>query len=165
MIIKDPQKWIEKNDPCSEAVVWWRKFCRKKDPVGVLNHLIKEKRYDWANWFIVRVMSYRQYVSYAVYAAEQVIDIYEKKHLGDRRPRQAIDAAKKCIEDPSEENRAAAWAAGAARATEAAWAAAGAARAAAGAARAAGAAGAAEDAREKMQLKILKYGMKLLKQT
>ena len=110
-------------------------------------------------------MTYEQSVSYAVFAAEQVIDIYEKKYPDDKRPRQAIDAAKACIKNPSVKNKAAAraawaaaWAAagaaaGAAEAAGAAWAAAG---AAAGAAEAAGAAAWA------MKEKILKYGIKLL---
>ena len=130
-----------------------------------------DHRLDWANWVIVRVMTYDQYVSYAVYAAEQVIDIYEKKYPDDKRPRLAIEAAKKCIGLKG----AAAWAARAAGAAgDAAWAArdardaraAGAAAWAAGAARdarAAGAAGAAAWAAQKqMQLKILEYGISLL---
>ena len=117
------------------------------------------------------VKGYRMYVSYAVYAAEQVIDIYEKKYPDDKRPRKAIEAAKACIKNPSAKNKeaagwAAAWAAGAAaRAAEAAaraagWAAEAAARAAEAAARAAGAAGWAAAAA--MQEKILRYGIRLL---
>ena len=130
--------WIKENNPCSEALKWWGE--KEREPIKILKELIKVKKYVWANWMIVRVMTYNDYVSYAVFAAEQVIDIYEKKYPDDKRPREAIEAAKKCIDDPSKENKEAAWAAGAAT-----W--------------AAGAAGAAEKA---MQLKILNYGMKLL---
>ena len=95
------------------------------------------------------VKGYRMYVSYAVYAAEQVIDIYEKKCPNDKRPRKAIEAAKACIKNPSAKNKeAAARAAGAA------------ARAAEAAARAAGAAAGAAAAA--MQEKILRYGIRLL---
>ena len=105
-----------------------------------------DHRLDWANWVIVRVMTYDQYVSYAVYAAEQVIDIYENKYPNDKRPRLAIEAAKKCIGLKG--------AAGdAARAAGDAW-------AAGAAARAAGAAWAA--AQKQMQIKILEYGLSLL---
>jgi len=163
IISKITNEWIAKNKPCQSALNMWDR--KVKDPIKILKWLIKIKKYDWANWFIVRVMEYKDYVSYAVFAAEQVIDVYEKKYPNDKRPRQAIEAAKKCIENPSEENKAraagaagaawaAAWAAGAAGAAEAAWAA-----RAAGAAEAAWAAGAAGAA---MQLKILKYGMELL---
>ena len=161
-------KWLKDNNACQEAVEQWEKEGGEQDLIKVLNRCIALKKYDWGNWLIVRNMTYKQYVSYAVYAAEQVIDIYEKKHPGDKRPREAIEAAKACIKNPSAKNKAAAWAAaGAARAAGAAgaaawaaWAAAWAAWTAAGAAEAARAAGAAGAA---MQEKILKYGIKLLR--
>ena len=40
---------------------------------------LAEYRFDWANWLIARIMNKKQKVSYAVFAAEQVIDIYEKR--------------------------------------------------------------------------------------
>ena len=101
-------------------------------------------------------MEYKQYVAYAIYAAEQVIGIYEKKHPDDKRPRQAIEAAKKCLENPTKENKAAANAAAFADAAYTADAADAAAYAAANAA--------AYTARKKMKLKILEYGLKLLKE-
>jgi len=129
-----------------------------------------DHRMDWANWVIVRVMDYDQYVSYAVYAAEQVIDIYEKKYPNDKRPRNAIEAAKKCIGLKGDAAGAAGAAARDARdawaaevATGAAWAAR-AAEVAAWAAWAACAVGAARAAAEKeMKIKILNYGLTLLK--
>ena len=139
------EAWIEKWTPCPEALKWYKDYLGKP-PITILNRLIKAKKYDWANWFIVRVMEYKDYVSYAVFAAEQVIDIYEKKYPDNKRPREAIEAAKLCIKDPSDKNKEAARAAAGA----AAWTAAG---AAAWTAR-------AEEAA--LKLKILEYGMKLL---
>ena len=129
---------------------------------------------------------YKMYVSYAVFAAELVLPIYEKKYPEDKRPRQAIEAAKKCIIDPSPENKnaaatahayaaVAAYAAAAADAAYAAadaayaahvyaaYAAADAATAAADAAYAAYAAYAAALAAHAVRLKILDYGIKLLR--
>jgi hypothetical protein len=54
-------------------------------------------------------MNYKQYVSYAVFAAEQVVGIYEKKYPDDKRARKAIEAAKLCISKPTEENKRAAY--------------------------------------------------------
>jgi len=135
----------------------------------------------------VRVMTYKQYVSYAIFAAEQVIDIYEKKYPKDTRLRAAIAAAKKCIKDPSDGNKKAAAAydadaaayAAAYDADAAAYAAAYAAYAADAAAYAAYAAAydaayaayaadaaayAADAAADAMRLKILEYGLKLLRE-
>jgi len=74
-------------------------------------------------------------VALAIYCAEKVVGFCEAKYPNDKRPRNAIDAAKKWLAEPTESNRAAAdSAADAAR--EAAYSA-GAARAAADAAYAA----------------------------
>jgi hypothetical protein len=166
------------------------------EAVKLLRLLIKDEKYQWANWLIVRVMSRPQYLAYAVFAAEQVLDIFEKKYPEDKRPRMAIEAAKKVVMDDTTANREAAgeaareasraageaaresaWAAGEAAwaawaSREAAWAAwasraageaaresAWAAREAAWAAWAAG-----EAAWDKMMIKILKNGIKILKE-
>lgn len=107
-------EWLNKKQACYGGIEWF-KNCGETNHKKVLEKLISEEKYDWANWLIVRCMTYKQYVSCAVYAAEQVIDIYEKKYPDDVRPRQAINAAKRCIKNPSSKNKA--------RAAEAAWAA------------------------------------------
>ena len=114
------------------------------------------------------VKGYKMYVSYAVYAAEQVLDIYEKKHPTDDRPRKAIEAAKKCIKSPTKENKAATLAAAYAAAydtaaADAAYAAAAAAAYDTAAYATLAVAYAADAAGNKMKLKILKYGIKLLR--
>jgi hypothetical protein len=47
-------------------------------------------------------------VKLAIFSAELVIDIYEKQCPNDSGPRKAIEAAKKYLENPTEENKAAA---------------------------------------------------------
>ena len=101
------KEWLTEKSACSEGVKWFNAQ-KETDAVKVLKKLIKEKHLDWANWTIVRVMNYKQYVSYAVFAAEQVIDIFEKKYPTDKRPRDAINFAKKYIDTPSAENKKAA---------------------------------------------------------
>ena len=120
------------------------------------------------------IKGYKMYVKYAIYAAECVIDIYEKKYPDDNRPRKAIEAAKKCIENPNEENKlAASYAAyasyAASYAAYASYAASNAAADAADAAyaaanAAANAAAYAASAADAMKLKILKYGLELLRE-
>ena len=150
-ITKITDEWIKQNSPCPEALDWYEDYLGKS-PGVILKRLIKAKKYDWANWFIVRVMEYKDYVSYAVFAVEQAISIYEKKYPDDKRPRNAIEAAKKCIDNSSWENKDAAYAAAYAAYTAAD----AAAYATANAADAANAANAA------MKKKTLDYGMSLL---
>ena len=123
--MKLTEEWLREKSACSEGVEWFLKQ-KETDVVKVLKKLIKEKKLPWANWTIVRVMNYKQRVQYAVFAAEQVIGIFEKEYPDDKRPRQAIEAAKKCIENPSKENKKA--------------------------------------AADTMRIKILEYGIKLLKE-
>jgi hypothetical protein len=187
------KKILEQKGACERGVEW---FVNQKETNAkkLIEKLISEKDKNEnalsdANWGIVRIMTYKQQIQYAVYAAEQVIDIYEKKYPSDRRPREAIEAAKAVIKNPSNKNKVAAWAAAkevvaAVRAAEAAWAAeaaeaaawaaaeaaeaaaweaAWAARVAAEAWAAAWAARVAAAAKVEMKVKILRYGLSLLK--
>jgi hypothetical protein len=127
-------------------------------------HLEQGDKQCWEQMRIVKAWTWmkKDSVRLAVYAAELVIGIFEKEYPDDKRPRQAIEATKNWLAEPTEKNRlaardaageawaagSAAWAAGSATwaARSAAWAAGGAtwaARSAAWAARsAAGEAGA-----------------------
>ena len=107
--MKITEKWITKNKPCIEGINWAKEHkLIGTDRVKFITALMSAGKLDWANWLIVRTMAYKQYVQYAVYAAEQVIKIYEDKHPNDKRPREAIDAAKECIKNPSAKNKKAA---------------------------------------------------------
>ena len=92
------QEQLKDWSACTDGYKWACGILKDK-PMEVKKFLkiTADHRLDWANWVIVRVMTYDQYVNYAVYAAEQVIDIYEKKYPDDKRPRLAIEAAKNCI--------------------------------------------------------------------
>ena len=103
--MKITKEWLQKENACIDGLEWFTKQNKEFEPVPLLNLLIKKNQLDWTNWLVVRVMNYSQYVSYAVYAAEQVIKNYEKQYPDDKRPREAIEAAKKCIENPSDENK------------------------------------------------------------
>ena len=158
----------------------------------VINGHIEDNTLDWANWLIVRKMTHKQQIRYAIFAAEQVLYLYEEKYPDDKRPRQAIEAAKAVLKKNNVKTReaaraawaaveeATAWAAEAAAraaltaaeaaveaaaltAARAAWAADEAAEAAARAAAEAAADEAAEAAaRAAMIIKILEYGLKLI---
>ena len=187
--MKVTSEFLKEKRACNEGLKWVikNKLIDLED-VDLLQVLVKDKKLEWANWLIVRVMTYKQYIAYAIFAAEQVIDIFEKKYPEDNRPRKAIEAAKKCLENPTAENNAdaayvayAAYAAYAAYVADAAYAAyavaaaayaAYAADAVAAAAYAADAAYAyadadaadADAANTGMRIKILEYGISLLKE-
>src|SRR3990167_4495114 len=91
----------------------------------IIKTMMKHDHHADANWLIVRFMSHKQKVQYAIFAVEQVLWIYEKKYPKDDRPRKAIEAAKVWLGNPCKETAYAA-----AYATNAAYAAANAANAA-----------------------------------
>jgi len=150
-------KWIRKHKPCSGGLDWLKQQ-NTTDAVRLLRLLIKEKRYNWANWTIVRLFSTEQKILYAIFTAESVLPEFEKKYPKDSRPRNAIEAAKAYLKNPCKKTKAAAaYAAGAAGAASAA------AYAADADVYATNAATNAADADDKKtQIKILNYGLKLL---
>jgi len=144
MDIKLTVNSVKKFGACSDAVVWAEKIWDGKEDTlkNVLKRLKKEDHLDWSNWLIVRLMTYDEQIKYAIFAAEQVIGIYEKKYPDDIRPRKAkaIEAVKEYLKSKDKD---------AADAADAAY---------------TDAAHTAADAiaRKKMQSKILNYGIKLL---
>lgn len=137
-------KWLEDRRACVEAIVAFESQS-ECNPVELIRTMIKTKTHlDWASWLIARIMNKRQCVQYAVFAVDQVIDIFETHHPNDKRPRQAIDAANAYLRRPCKTTKQ--------RAADAA----------AYAAYAAAAGVAADDADPQVQIKILKYGLTLL---
>jgi len=127
---------------CEEGVKW---FSNQKETFldKVCYALIEDNRFSWANWLIVRCMTKKQRVQYKVFAAEQVIHIFEKKYPEDKRPREAIEATKAWVLNPN---------------------AAAAAYVATVDAVAATAAYAAAATEKGLQVKIISYGLELLKE-
>ena len=163
--MKITKKWLKEQGACSGGVDWFMAF-GKTDSVDVISGLLEAERFNWANWLIVRLLDRKNHIRYAIFAAEQVISIFEKKCPEDKRPRNAIDAAKAVLKKDTKETRAAAMAAALA-AGDVAYAAAAAAMAAALAAgdAAGAAAGAAAwaAAGDEMKEKIVRYGLELHK--
>jgi hypothetical protein len=121
---------LGKHHACTGGVDWF-KAQKKTELRDVVTALIDDgRRANWANWLTgTRLMTLRQKRQYAIFAAEQVIDIFEKKYPNDKRPREAIEAAKRVLKSPTAANKEKARAAADAAAADAAYAAAAAAAA------------------------------------
>jgi hypothetical protein len=65
----------------------------------LINKLIGEDKFSWANWTIVRVFNRSQKLRYALYAAKSVLHIFEEKYPEDKRPANTIHLVEKYIED------------------------------------------------------------------
>ncbi len=141
---------------CSDGVEWY-KVNKKKTLLLTLEEAKTDSELNYFNWFVSRSLDKTNKIKYAIYEAEQVINIFETKYPNDFRPRKAIEAAKNYLNDPSDTNKKAD-----ADADYAAYAAA--AYAAYAAYAAAYAAYAADAAKFKMKKSILIYGLELLKE-
>jgi hypothetical protein len=173
--MKISESWLKEKSACSDGMAWFLSQ-KKTEDIDVLKALIKADELDWANWLICRVMDKPNCVRYAIFAALEVISIYEKKYPDDKRPRKAIEAAQAWLDNPFDKTKNAAYYAATAysaaddayssAAADAAAYSAAAADAAAYSAAAAAAAAAADAAdaaaRKKLQIKILEYGLTLL---
>ncbi len=107
---KITKDWLSEHAACQEARKWVNE--QKETEFFILcKKAIKDKHYNWVNWVISRLFNRKQRIQYAVYAAGQVIGIFEKEFPEDKRPRSAINAAIKCIDNNTEKNRNAASAA------------------------------------------------------
>ena len=107
-------KWFKENDIsiCNKG------FHASENPIhamgfvncGVLakvevrgKSIIQDDKQCWSEMRIVKAYQWTKEdsVSLAIFAAELVIDIYEKKYPKDDRPRKAIEAAKEWLKNPS----------------------------------------------------------------
>jgi hypothetical protein len=65
--------------------------------------MISADSYKAAN--LAYEMNFEQYVSYAVFAAEEAVRIYEESHPDDLRARNRLEVVKKYIANPIDEKR------------------------------------------------------------
>jgi len=112
--MKVTKKWLkEKRACCSEQDMNRAEKELKGDVKLITDTLLKEDRFNDANWLLTKLMDKNQCIKYAIFAAKQVLHIFEEKYPKDDRPRKAIEAAENYLKDPSENNKKAAYAAGA----------------------------------------------------
>ena len=75
--------------------------------------IIQSDKQCWQEMKIIKAYSWtkKDSVVLAIYSAELVLANYEKEYPNDKRPRKAIQAAKKVLKNDNEKNRSAAWSA------------------------------------------------------
>ncbi len=86
-------EFLKSKSACIEGINWFQNQT-DTNAVDIINKFISEDRFSWANWLISNILNRKNQIQYAIFAAEQVLFIFEKKYPNDKRPRLAIDAAK-----------------------------------------------------------------------
>ena len=77
--MKISKRWLNEKSACSGGKEWFENQT-EKDGVAVVEKLMAEQKFEWANWLIARLMKQEQYVKYAVFAAEQVAYLWKDKY-------------------------------------------------------------------------------------
>ena len=117
--MKITKEWLKEKGACSEGFEWWLKH-KESNIKKLALKLLKAEHFGWASWMLTKCFDKTQNVKYAIFAAEQVIGIYEAKYPDDNRPRKAIEAAKSYLNNPTARAAYAAYAAADATAAAAA---------------------------------------------
>jgi len=100
-------KFCKKYDACKEGKEYAKSFKSLSDAWENC------ERSDWMIWTLNKLdkWSHEQKVQIAISCAERVLPIFEKKYPKDKRPRKAIQAAKRYLKNPTDKNKKAAAAA------------------------------------------------------
>jgi hypothetical protein len=98
---------LTKLGACSDGIQYFKDNKFKTIEQAILSILKTDhpERFNWSSWLIVTVINKNSRIRYAIYAAEQVLPIFEKKYPEDKTPRKVIQAAKRYLKKPSEENK------------------------------------------------------------
>jgi len=92
---------------CSSVKKYFSEQGKKRRNVDdLLSEAISNDDHYDAAYAISALMKPMQRVEWAVWSAEQVINIFEEMHPDDDRPRKAIVAAKRYLKNPSDANAA-----------------------------------------------------------
>ena len=106
--MKITKDWLQKNHACSGGV---ERFLSQNetDAAKIMLGLIECGRSEDSRWVMRKLITTKkQAVLIAVFAAECVLDIFEKKYPEDKRPRNAINAAKAWLKTPCKKTKKAA---------------------------------------------------------
>ena len=100
---------------CLNGVDKYFKYLKRKqwDAKKLLHECIDQNDHTNGYTALSKLMTKNQRVKWAIYCAEQVLPIFETKYPDDKRPRQAVEAAKKYLKNPTAAYAAAAYAAAA----------------------------------------------------
>lgn len=97
--MKITKQFLIENNACDQGIEYFEKKDFKDiDAVELAKKLMKDKKYHYASWLTTEILDNTNCIRYAIFAAEQVIDIFERYNDIAVSPRVAIAAAKRFVE-------------------------------------------------------------------
>lgn len=91
---------LKELNACAEVLIFFNdRYCEIKafDLIFDLIKLDEIEKYKWANWLMSKSLTKENKIKYIIFSAELVLHIFENKYYNDKRPRNAIDAAKEYL--------------------------------------------------------------------
>ena len=84
---------LKELNPCIKGFKWYSQNI-KTENINEILHILAYHRWDWCRWLFVRLLSDKQNRQLAIYCAELMLPVFEEAYPSDKRPREAIEAAK-----------------------------------------------------------------------
>jgi hypothetical protein len=95
-------QFLESKNACEDGIEYFEEnYPEEIDAKELILDLISKNKHKWAHWLITRLLTKENRIKYAIFAAEQVLHIFENKYPEDDRPRKAIEAAKEYLNNPN----------------------------------------------------------------
>ena len=101
------EQYLHNLGACQPGIDLWLTK-KEADPIRCVDQLVKISKYTYATWLIAYLLTFRNAAKFAIYAAEQVLPIFEAEYPDDNRPRKAMRSAKRALKNPSKINTEAA---------------------------------------------------------
>jgi hypothetical protein len=98
-------KYLESVNACAGGVKWWKSL-KTTDFHNIMEASLAsddKEIVEYGNWLLSQIFTPEQRIQYAIFAAEQVLSIFESNYPEDSRPRKAIEAAQAHLDNPSVE--------------------------------------------------------------
>jgi len=91
---------LENYGACNKGMLWYTSNGEPDSVEETIEKLLssdEHKKFGWSNWLLSRVLPLDDKIRYAIFAAELVLDIFEKEYPNDNRPRNAIETAREYL--------------------------------------------------------------------
>ena len=109
--IEISKAWLDIFDAPTDIRDIWKKK-KEVNPRVTIEALIKKGKYSLASWVLVRALSRRNKIKYAIFALDLTIKAFELKYNDDAGPKNALIRAREALNLGTREAKEAAFAAG-----------------------------------------------------
>jgi hypothetical protein len=104
-------KFLEEYDACEEGIECFKEHYTEIEHEELIADLIKIKQYDWIVWLISKLLTKIDNVKLSIFAAELCQSVFKEDEKDEvikrcaETSKEAINAAKKYINEPTKENK------------------------------------------------------------